>query len=228
MGLLGAIGAKKFFNANRGAITRAPSNVGEVYKHPANVVTGGPGQVWGALATAGASGGFNYLSQQQTNKENRRLAREQMAFQERMSATAHQREVQDLIKAGLNPTLSAGGSGASTPSGASATMQAPLIDLQPIFAAMSVQQDQQRIDIQKGVAEAEIGKKIQDTQKSAAETHLKKKGAARATVEGEVSNFLNLMIQQYKSRYLNKDQHNKKMQREWNNRPKGQEIGNRP
>jgi hypothetical protein len=41
----------------------------------------------------------------------------QMAFQERMSNTAHQRQMQDLKKAGINPMLSAKLGGASTPSG---------------------------------------------------------------------------------------------------------------
>jgi len=88
---------------------------------------------------AGAAAGGSLLSAATgyfTNRANLKASREQMAFQERMSNTAHQREVADLKAAGLNPILSAtGGPGASTPAGSLPQLTNPAEDLSSGFAS---------------------------------------------------------------------------------------------
>lgn len=85
------------------------------------VATGNP---W--LGSA-ISGGLNFLGGEMTNASNRSIAADNRAFQADMANTAHQREVADLEKAGLNPVLSAsGGSGAMTPTPPTPVMQNPM------------------------------------------------------------------------------------------------------
>jgi len=78
-----------------------------------------------AMGLGSVIGGlFSSHGQSEANRANAKMAREQMAFQEKMSNTAVWRRMQDLKNAGLNPALgmSSAAAGASSPSGAMATM----------------------------------------------------------------------------------------------------------
>lgn len=97
-----------------------------VYELPETVVSANLPMGPGFAAMAGAqlaSSGLGIWGQERANKNNLKIAREQMAFQERMSNSAYQRATADMRAAGLNPLLAYGQGGASSPSGASTTVE---------------------------------------------------------------------------------------------------------
>lgn len=148
----------------------------------------------GALGMAGPV--LGYIGQRETNASNESIAADatsanmheaqrnrefqmsqtsaQMAFQERMANTAHQREMEDMKKAGINPLMTAKSGGAPAPSGAaasgsqgsavSATMQNPNAHLEGLITsglqAMKTAADTDNVRMQtavmsKGIPEAE-------------------------------------------------------------------------
>ena len=74
--------------------------------------------IWSGNKSANAQAALSREQMQWQSQE----AQKTRDWQEKMSSTAHQREIEDLRKAGLNPMLSGmGGQGASTPAGATAS-----------------------------------------------------------------------------------------------------------
>lgn len=92
------------------------------------------------------------------NQWNRSAAERAQGFSERMSSTAHQREVADLKAAGLNPMLSVN-AGASSPTGFQAPVNNPLEGVGASARDITrmrqeVKESNSRIDAQSAAAEA--------------------------------------------------------------------------
>lgn len=107
-------------------------------------------------------------------------------WQERMSNSAHQREVMDLKAAGLNPILSAKGGGASSPPGAQAQFQTARME-DTLSRGVSSAMDALRFKNETKSVEAQSNLNIAATEAAKADEKLKQNSATKVAADTLVS-----------------------------------------
>jgi rubrerythrin len=135
------------------------------------------------FAGAALGGALNFLGQKEANRSNIKQSDKQMAFQERMSNTAHQRQVRDLEKAGLNPLL-ATNTGASSPQGSMAQVKSTT------EGAVSSALEARRLAEDLKNLKANRKKIAQETRTSAATEQLTKAGTAEKAQNMNIKSLL--------------------------------------
>lgn len=122
----------------------------------------GGGDAMGSGAGAIASG-IEMVGNWITSAQNVHEVRQNRRFQRDMSNTAHQREMADLQKAGLNPILAVTKGGASTPSGSVGHIESPTKDFGQTVA--KTQPLQARL-IQAQINDINSAKSLKDEQRA--------------------------------------------------------------
>lgn len=160
---------------------------------------------WGAVI-GGLAAATNFMGQKDANQMSEDSVSKQIAFQDDQSRTQYQRAVTDMKAAGINPVLASQVGGNSSSSGASTSFQAPQIDMPGIMAArnneLQLQQQQERINIEKGLAASTIAKNTTDQQLTKAKTLVEKGGILSkygGSNAGEAVDYLRKKYREYRN-----------------------------
>lgn len=157
-------------------------------------LAGGPvGAIAGSSMLGSIGGSFDQQEAQgEANAANAQAAAEQMRFQERMSSTAHQRQVADLKAAGLNPMLSVN---SGSPGAAGASAQSKSVMEGNSFNA--VQAAQTMLSLKK--LNSEIAVLNSQAAKNTMEAKVASKGIPEADIKNSLFDLFRPLIEGMKS-----------------------------